>query len=129
LKKRIDTYLSGQDKWNMGKKSASWIMWKQEKKHVADLLVSEKDIDYGVMAFWSRIDAHRRQQHAQKWGGRRESVSTSTKLFQAAGDEEEKDKRSVYTLLGDVELRLRQWEGVGRRRGGEGGCGRVQVQT
>jgi hypothetical protein len=50
-------------------------------------------------------------------------------MFQAAGDEEGKDKRSVYTLLCDVVARLKWWEGVGRRRGGEGGCGRVQVRT
>jgi hypothetical protein len=50
-------------------------------------------------------------------------------MFQAAGDEEGKDKRSVYTLLCDVVARLKQWEGVGRRRGREGGCGRVQVRT
>ena len=60
-----------------------------------------------------------RQQHALKWGGRSESASTSTKVFQTAGDEEREDKRSVDTLLCDVVSRLRQWEGVGRRRGGE----------
>jgi hypothetical protein len=67
-----------------------------------------------------------RQQHALKWGGKRESASTSTKVFQTAGNEEENDKRSVDTLLYDVVSRLRQWEDVGRRRGG---CGRVQVWT
>jgi hypothetical protein len=46
-------------------------------------------------------------------GERRESASTSTKVFQVARDEEENDKRSVYTLLSDVVSRLRQWEGVG----------------
>jgi hypothetical protein len=53
-------------------------------------------------------------------GGRRESASTSTKMFQAAWDEEKKDKKSVDTLLWDVVSRLRQWGGVGRKRGGEG---------
>jgi len=53
----------------------------------------------------------------------------SIKMFQTAGDEEGKDNRSVYTLLCGVVARLRQWGGVGRRRGGEGGCGRVLVQT
>ena len=52
-------------------------------------------------------------------GGRRQSASTSTKVFQAAGDEERKDKTGVYTLLCDVVARLRQWEGMGRRRGRE----------
>jgi len=42
-------------------------------------------------------------------------------MFQRAGDEEGRDKRSVYTLLCGVVARLRQWGGVGRRRGGEGG--------
>jgi hypothetical protein len=50
-------------------------------------------------------------------------------MLQTAGDEEGKDKRNVYTLLCGVVARLRQWGGVGRRRGGEGGCGRVQVWT
>jgi hypothetical protein len=50
-------------------------------------------------------------------------------MFQEAGDEEGKGKRSVYTLLCGVMARLRQWEGVGRRRGREEGCGRVQVWT
>jgi hypothetical protein len=68
------------------------------KKHVADLLVSEKDIGYEIITFGSRIDGHRRQQHAQKWGGRRESASTSTKVFQVAKDEEENDKRSIYLI-------------------------------
>jgi hypothetical protein len=40
-------------------------------------------------------------------------------VFQTAGNEEENDKRSVDTLLCDVVSRLRQWGGVGRRRGGE----------
>jgi len=56
------------------------------------------------------MDGHRRQQHAQKWGRRRESASTSTKVFQVAKDEEGDDKRSICTLLGDVVSRLRQWE-------------------
>ena len=60
------------------------------------------------------MDGHRRQQHAQKWGGRRESASTSTKVFHVAKDEEGNDKRSIYTLLGDVVSRLKQWEGVGK---------------
>lgn len=60
-----------------------------------------------------------RQQHPLKWGGRRESASTSTKVSQRAGDEEENDKRNVDTLLCDVVSRLRQWEDVGRRRGRE----------
>ena len=47
LKKRVDTYLSGQDEYNMGKKSA----YEAGKKHVADLLVGEKDIDYEVITF------------------------------------------------------------------------------
>ena len=38
-------------------------------------------------------------------------------MFQTAGDEKRKDKRSVYTLLDGVVARLRQWGGVGRRRG------------
>ena len=75
------------------------------------------------------MDIHRRQQHAQKWRGMRESASASIKMVQTAGNEEEKDKRSVYTLLCGVVARLRQWGGVGRRRGGEGGCGGVQVRT
>jgi hypothetical protein len=96
------------------------------KKHVADLLVSKKETEYDLITFWSRIDADRRQQHAQKGGGRRESASTSIKMFQTAGDDKGKDKRSVYTLLCGVVARLRQWGGVGRRRGG---CGGVQVRT
>ena len=60
---------------------------------------------------------------------REEGVSFNIKVFQAAGDEEEKNKRSVYTLLCDVVARLRQWGSVGRRGGGEGGCDRVQVWT
>jgi len=38
-------------------------------------------------------------------------------MFQTAGDEEGKDKRSVYTLLCSVVARLRQWGGGGRWRG------------
>jgi hypothetical protein len=57
--------------------------------------------------------------------GRSESASTSTREVQAAGDEERKDKRSVYTFLCDVVARLRQWEEG--RRGGR--YGRVQVRT
>ena len=49
-------------------------------------------------------------------------------MFQTAGDEEGKDKRSVYTLLCSVVARLRQWGGGGRQRGGEGGGGGVQVR-
>jgi hypothetical protein len=61
-----------------------------------------------------------RQKYALKRGGRRVSASTSTKMFQKAGNEERKDKRGVDTLLCDVVSRLRQWEGVeGRRGGGE----------
>jgi hypothetical protein len=36
------------------------------------------------------------------------------------------DKKSVYTILGDVVSRLRQWGSVER---GRGRCGGVQVRT
>jgi hypothetical protein len=52
-------------------------------------------------------------------GRKEESASASTRVFQAAGDEEENDKRSVDTLVCDVVSRLRQWEDVRKRRGGE----------
>jgi len=32
------------------------------------------------------------QQHALKWGGRRVSASTSSKVFQTAGEEDSDDK-------------------------------------
>jgi hypothetical protein len=50
---------------------------------------------------------------------KQESASASTRVFQAAGNEEDSDKRSVDNLICNVVSRLRQWEGVGRRRGGE----------
>jgi hypothetical protein len=49
-------------------------------------------------------------------GRKDESASASTRAFQAAGDEEENDKRSVDTLLWDIMSRLRWWEEVGSGR-------------
>jgi hypothetical protein len=49
-------------------------------------------------------------------GRKDESASASTRAFQAAGDEEENDKRSVDTLLWDLMSRLRWWEEVGSGR-------------
>lgn len=68
------------------------------------------------------------QQHALKWGGRRESASTSSRVFQTGGEEASDDKWNVDTLIYDVVSRLRQWGGVG---GGEkeSRCGWVQVRT
>jgi hypothetical protein len=59
------------------------------------------------------------QQHALKWGGRRESASTSSRVFQTAGEGKNDDKGSVDTLIYIIVSRLRQWEGVGRGTGGE----------
>jgi hypothetical protein len=61
------------------------------------------------------------QQNALKWGGRRESASTSSKVFQTAWEGDSDDKRSVYTLIYNIVSRLRQWYDVGESGGGEGG--------
>lgn len=61
------------------------------------------------------------QQHALKWGGRRESASTSSRVFQTTWEGRNDDKGSIDTLIYNIVSRLRQWDDVGKSGGGGGG--------